>query len=264
MRVLIDAVDAPPTYVEGWWNAMGAAGWDVGVMKDHEHVFDVFHDYDPDVLLLAGEPCRATAKCIASRPRLKVVPIEPRPAFDDVKFKAGARQPAFVCDLTFVAHWTPEKTPLYRSFLDPVVEAGFDVKFFGAGRGCPYPQHLGWLDDSLLPDLYASARYCLDVSGEAQSERWFQIVGLGGTCVSNRSFDVRVELVDRLADLLLEKYVDGFMWDGLFSMRDGLHSSVYRTMGAEVATYRRRLADAFDVAGLQRKASQLLKEAADA
>lgn len=248
MRVLIDAVGISPTITAGWYHAMGAAGWETAVLPDHDHVFDVFHDFKPDALLSAAEPCRPVRKCIEARPRLKVVPIRPETGFDSVLYRPGNPQPALACDLAFVAHWTPEKSPLYESFLGPVIAAGkYDVKLFGAGRACPYPQHLGWLDDSLLPDLYASAKFCLDIVHLMMTERYFQIVGLGGRCVTNGGSPAHA-FIDDASDLI-EVLEDP---DRILNPVD---DSVVRTH----CSYFSLVASALRHAGLNRKCDQLLQ-----
>lgn len=249
MRILIDApgVLVPPTFTAGWSHALLAAGWDVAVLPDHDHVHDVFYDFKPDAVLSAVPHSRPMEKCLAARPRVRVVRIEPRPAFDSILYRPGEVMPALACDLAFVAHWTPEKASLYKQFLDPVISRGFDVKLFGAGRVCPYPQHLGWLDDALLPGLYRSAGYCLDLGEGSTTERYYQIMGLGGVGVSNRAGEMQygVETPEDLLDVL-----DGVVPPDTENRKRAL----VRCEG----TYINRVAEAFSEAGLKKQSDKML------
>lgn len=248
MKILIEACGVPPTMLMGWCRALAASDFEVAGMRDYEHVFDVFREFKPDIFIATRPPNRAVSKCVANR-RMKVVNMDLRPAFDSVTYKPGVFNPALACDLAFVAEWTADKVGLYRSFLDPVIKSGlYSVKCFGAGEGCPYPQHLGWLDHSLLGDLYASAKFCLDLSRWGVTERRHQIAGLGGCCLSNvfvfdedREVDGPDELLDRLGD----------------STR---HTSDLQTHVMQYETYFNRLADGFLAAGLVNQAADLINK----
>jgi hypothetical protein len=237
--------------LDGWCRALTAAGFEVAVMGDYDNVLDVFRDFRPDAFFSTSGTNRAVKKAIERRPRMKVVDMrDARPGFDSVLYRPAPPSPAFECDLAFVAHWDPAKAVYYRSVLDDLVDQGVrSIKCFGAGDGCPYSQHLGWIDHDLLPSLYASAKWCLDLTAYGTlTERYCQIVGLGGRCVYN--------YVARPGESLCHFSVDG--------LRNLIHVPKVKLAPVDAVlpyemTYFGRLAEAFRCSGLARLVESLMK-----
>lgn len=124
---------------------------------------------------------------------IKVVGI---PMCADVQtYFKGVSRPHLECDLAFVGGYWPYKAQVLDSFLLPLLsEFKYSAKIFG-NQPWPCNQYCGMIEDSLVKDLFVSAKICPNLSephahtlGVDLNERAFKILAAGGFCIMD---DVR-------------------------------------------------------------------------
>jgi hypothetical protein len=184
MRVLIQ--DMPGRHagvVRGWASAFRHLGHEVAVWGRGVPAFDAFGDSRPQLFVRTGPESPAIRKCVAARPTLLVSDQTAfTPAFDSFRFAPGRFREELACDACYVGSYREEKRALLDAHLLPLC-GRFRVKIFGEGPW-PVPNHLGTIADADLADLYASAGVVLNFSLGRLSERAYQAVGLGASCLS--------------------------------------------------------------------------------
>lgn len=253
MKILIQQ---PPharhaSVVRGWENAFKAAGHAVRTWLDNgESAFDAFDDARPDLFVMTREPARAVLRCFAERKHMKIVDRrEFRPAFDATVFRPGRFDPNLACDACFVGDYRAGKRRLLDEHILPLL-GRFKVKLFGATTW-GVPQYVGPIPDAVLPDLYASARVCLDVSESRPGERFYQVAGLGGHLVSNVAVGGSPSghgLFLETVEAAISRPEDGLVLQGECHRHYVLHSE----------TYAHRVARMFREAGMDDEAGRVL------
>jgi hypothetical protein len=123
---------------------------------------------------------------------LGVNPIGLPLAADLTQLGIGKELPELKCDVSFLGGYWPYKAINLNKYLIPLCypTEGLDVKIFGYGSW-PVAQHLGILDDNLLPSLFTSSTINLNVFeplaskyGFDVNERAYKVLACGGFCVS--------------------------------------------------------------------------------
>jgi hypothetical protein len=120
-------------------------------------------------------------------------------AADTFIFHGGRYDPALACDVTMVGGFWPYKGQNISKFILPLCNENINVKIFG-NAGWPVPQYLGFIDDSRMKDLFASAKVCVNahephstdarnlagnIVGADVVERPFKVLSSKGFCVSD-------------------------------------------------------------------------------
>lgn len=253
MRILIQHPKYRHTSIaRGWINVFNSLGHESYLWSPEKPAFDAFDEVKPDVFILTGGAGKVPPKCLKINPNLKVIDqTEIEAGLDTHVFRLGEAREEFACDVAFVGSYRPEKQALLNRFVLPLLDR-YKVKLFGLGRWC-VPQHLGLISDQDLPDLYASARVCLNISEGRFGERAFQIIGCGGACVSydegGESFvkTWKFSSVEGLQDRI--RSVWGTRKSYLLRLRDEV---------LENHTYYHRVASMFKGIGLDREAEKVL------
>ncbi len=104
-------------------------------------------------------------------------------------FPRGKFDPNLACDVSFCGGWWTYKAQNLEKYLLPLCNTDLNVKFFGSG-GYPVAQHIGYISDQNVSNLYASSKVCpaiyepLASWGFDVSERVFKIASAGGFCIS--------------------------------------------------------------------------------
>jgi hypothetical protein len=102
----------------------------------------------------------------------------------------GSYNSTLACDLAFVGGYWPYKAQILDFFLLPLLsEFKYSAKIFG-NQPWPCNQYCGMIEDSLVGDLFASAKICPNLSephahtlGVDLNERAFKILAAGGFCI---------------------------------------------------------------------------------
>src|SRR5206468_5276417 len=119
--------------------------------------FDVFDEVEPHLFIRTLPDDRATSKCVAARPRMKVVDqFDPTPAGDTFLFGPGEPDPNLTCDFAYIGDYRPGKEALLNSYLLPLAAEG-SLKVFGSGPW-PIPEYLGPVTDETARLIYCSAK----------------------------------------------------------------------------------------------------------
>lgn len=256
MNVLIQWDKSKARMIWGWASVLRASGFSVEILRD-QNCFDVFDEFKPGVLIATEcentPSVRALSKCLYYHPNVKVIDQRsPQPGFDTITYKPGAFREELACDVTFVGTYRPKTAKLLDKFILPLINCGeFDVKLFGS-EAWPVPQYLGPISDQDLPDLYASAGICLNISSGRIGERAYQILGLGGALVTYHE--------SGLEELTLPR----------FSTKQGIFKRIRDEMGADPEywkslqrvvldrhTYFHRIAELLRSVGLEQEGDQV-------
>lgn len=113
-------------------------------------------------------------------------------AADTFDYMPGTPKEEFKADLAFVGGYWPYKSENINKFLLPYcVDRNYIIKIFG-NQAWPVPQYLGYIDNSDVKDIFASATICPNVSephsteyGYDIVERPFKVLASGAFCISD-------------------------------------------------------------------------------
>lgn len=114
-------------------------------------------------------------------------------AADTFVYLNGKKRPELQCDLAFVGGYWGYKAGNLDRYLLPLCHPTkqYSVKIFG-NQQWPVAQYLGGIDDANVPDLFASATICPNVSEPHSTdlgfdciERIFKTLSSGGFCISD-------------------------------------------------------------------------------
>lgn len=146
--------------------------------------FDIFDETRPDIFILTGPAqWRAVFKIMKARDGLRVVDrsVERPAAFDIVHYGQAKYEARLACDVAFVGNYNPDR---FHDWIKPLSEH-CNMKVFGE-VAWPMPEYLGSVCDDLIPNIYASAKVCINVA--TGLERLYQFMGMGKPCVTNTYF----------------------------------------------------------------------------
>jgi hypothetical protein len=213
----------------GWKRVFDACGHDAVVWRPlATPAFDVFDEVNPHLFVRTVPDDRATAKCVASRPQMKVVDrLHPVPAGDTFLFYPDKPDPNLVCDFAYIGEYRPDKQALLNTYLLPLSSVG-TLKIFGSGPW-PTPDYLGPVTDETARRIYASAKLCIDIpSTKFHHDRSDNVSLCDGICVDcNRNELNPEEFLDLVRKLKEEKSVEWWQETVAASRHMVLQGSTY-------------------------------------
>jgi hypothetical protein len=150
--------------VGGWVRAAGYLGHQ-GFAFDPARPFDSFL-CNPDIVFCGNKVSfrqGSGGRALARYPRTRLVEVSALPPAADCPpdFAGGRVRPEFVCDVVVVGEYRSEVDEPLRQILG----AGLHLKVFGRGPW-PVAQCAGYVPAVDIADVYASARYTLDLGGD--------------------------------------------------------------------------------------------------
>ena len=115
----------------------------------------------------------------------------------------GKKRDNLICDIGFVGgYWGYKSRNLDKYLLTLAGKQQYNIKIFG-NQKWPIPEYLGYIDDDMVNDLFASAKICPNISEPHSTdlgfdcvERVFKVWSSGGFCISDRVAELQELIPD--------------------------------------------------------------------